>query len=124
MWTLVRRGVPQYLSSRIQIDADLKLSTDPARIQNTLSSYRWRASSLWNELDDDIRMNQSLQSFKKRLKLWIIDKRTIPVLAPNIGTDPDPDIDLNPDPGPDPDPALGHDPDLILTTAPGLDTLR
>ena len=41
MWTLTRRGIPQYLRERIIIDDNWLLTTDPARIQNTLSSYRW-----------------------------------------------------------------------------------
>ena len=95
-WTLTRRNIPLYLKIRMTVDDDYKLTTSQPRIQNTLMSYRWRAISLWNSLDDDLRHNNSLPSFKKQLKKLIIARRS-QYQNPNQDTYPDPDPD--PDPG-------------------------
>ena len=97
MWTIIRRNIPHHLRMKLNIDEDLRLTTDPARIQNTLTSYRWRAIPLWNTLDDELRHNNSLPSFKAKLKKWIIARRELP------GHEQDPDSDLESDPDPDPD---------------------
>ena len=78
MWNVIHRQVPHHMFSNIDIDADLRLHTQPARLQITGSSFRWQYIPLWNSLEDDIRLNGSLPSFKRKLKKWIISQRTDP----------------------------------------------
>ena len=78
MWNVVNRNTPLHLRMNIDIDENCRLSTGPARLQTTLTSYRWRSIPMWNELDDDLKFNRSLPAFKRNLKRWIILQRTTP----------------------------------------------
>ena len=42
-------------------------------------SFRWRASKQWNKLPINLRHSESVQTFKKSLKIWI--KANVPLKA-------------------------------------------
>ena len=61
MWNFVNRGKPHHFKSNINVETDCKLTMDPARLQTTATAYRLRATKTSNELNDDLRLNKSLQ---------------------------------------------------------------
>ena len=48
----------------------LNLGPDP-KMQMTRNSFRWRATNLWNNLPEDLRLIPKISHFKKKLKLWV-----------------------------------------------------
>ena len=78
LWNIVNRSTPPSLSSLINVDENCRLSTTRARLQITRTSFRWRSIPLWNDLQDDIRLCQSLPRFKLKLRKWIIEQRPRP----------------------------------------------
>ena len=42
----------------------------------TSGAFRWRTTRTWNTLPTELRTEQSLIRFKKKLKTWILTKRT------------------------------------------------
>ena len=75
MWRNINLKIPRYMFGKLNVDDSLRIVNPPGRIQLTRQSYRWRASSLWNQLSDDIRNCQSLPRFKILAKKWILSLR-------------------------------------------------
>ena len=75
MWKIVWMETPEYFTWRISMDDDMMLITSDARLQNTRGSYRWRTCTLWNQMSEELRECNYLNSFKKRMKMWLISRR-------------------------------------------------
>ena len=59
------------------MDDEMKANTSPGRMQMTRLSYRWRASCLWNQLEEEVKVCQSLPAFKVHIKKLLLDKRRV-----------------------------------------------
>ena len=116
----VKWGAPTVLRARIEVDDNLLIATERPRLLLTQGAYRVRATPLWNNLPDYLRMEMSLSKFKVLLKRWLKERR-------NSEDDHDEMEDLEnhddlnqqrapvpgpvgpvPVPGPAPDPGPGH----------------
>ena len=74
-WKIVRMNTPQYMSEKIKIDQENKISTSKPRLQNTMRGFRWKSIKYWNDLDTDLREEMSLPKFKRNIRKWIINQR-------------------------------------------------
>ena len=101
-WKTIWNQIPHYMTAKIQIDNQMKISTTTPRLQGTALSYRWSSINRWNILPETLRRQVQLSKFKTGLKKWIKETRSLT---------PHPDI---PEPEPDPD-HLAHlaDPDHL-----------
>ena len=75
MWKVLWRQAPLQTSNRFTVDEDHKIKTSKARLQSTEQSWRWRTTPQWNQVPGEIRDLQSLTSFKRTLKKWIVTSR-------------------------------------------------
>ena len=75
MWRIIRCNKPSYFSEKLTLDGDNHLILVPARLITTGQSFRWKTGNLWNSLPDEMRGCQSLPSFKRGVKKWIIGQR-------------------------------------------------
>ena len=82
-WKLINWSVPLNLSTKIIKEQDNLISTRHPRIQNSARSYCWHAIDSWNSQPEFLRNCSTIQSFKKMLKSWILERRP-----------PDPDLDV------------------------------
>ena len=131
MWRNIHQMSPSYMYQKLQIDDELKANITPGRMQMTRLSYRWRASCLWNQLEDEVKHCKSLPAFKVHIKKLLLDKRevsegnnevnnaTAPAPAPadpaEIPTDPVHLLDT---------PPLHTPPDPVLPPADGLQPMH
>ena len=76
LWKTVRLGQPAYLSEKLEIQDEDKIETSLPRLKMTSEAFRWRTKRTWNKLPTELRTEQSLIRFKKKLKTWILSKRT------------------------------------------------
>ena len=65
LWRVIRLNAQQSLATKITIDDDCFVTT----------AFRWRSTTLWNSMPDDLRHNMSLKSFKRNTKKWILTLR-------------------------------------------------
>ena len=75
MWKLVHLNVPSHLRSKIVVTQDNLIESTEGRIQTSRMSFRWRTIEDWNDLNTDLRLEDSLRLFKLNLKKYIIDAR-------------------------------------------------
>ena len=76
LWKVIWLGCPLYMYRKINYNIDTgNVSTIAPRLQNTLSSFRWRSCQLWNDLPIELKKQQTLPAFKNQLRKWIINKR-------------------------------------------------
>ena len=75
MWKTVRWETPRYVRRQILIGTDGKLTTTFPRLQIVAGTYRWVTINDWNEMSEDLRMEDRIGTFKKCLKSWIIEGR-------------------------------------------------
>ena len=107
LWKKLRRREPKNMAGKFELDAENKMRLLPARLVMSANSYRWRASSLWNTLSEELRSCQSF--FKKNVKTWILEQITVP---PDLGAVP-PDLGAVP-------PDLGAVPPVLGAVPPDL----
>ena len=74
-WIIIRLKTPSYLSEKINVGDDEKISTSEPRLQNTENGLRRRSIVLWNSLNLELRQEKLYPRFKKRLKIWIMKQR-------------------------------------------------
>ena len=74
-WKIVHLNLPQRLRERMHVTIDLLIEVDRPRLQFTQECFRWRATTLWNTLDLDLRQETSLGKFKRMLRRHILDQR-------------------------------------------------
>ena len=75
LWRVIRLNAQQSLATKIIIDDDCFVTTAIPRLQHTTTAFRWRSTTLWNSIPDDLRHNMSLKSFKRNTKKWILTLR-------------------------------------------------
>ena len=75
MWKTIYNRKPRHIFNKLDIDENYKIDQNESRLQFTRRGYRHRTTTHWNEMTEDLRTNQSIASFKKSLKSWIIDRR-------------------------------------------------
>ena len=74
-WKMVHFKTPKNLTDKITTDENLNMETSTPRLQNTLSSFRWRCMDDWNILPQEIKNCPNLSRFKLQLRKLIISKR-------------------------------------------------
>ena len=75
MWRIVRLEAPKHLADKITVTQDDYLETTYPRLQTTSQGFRWRTVNLWNTLPADMRGDETLISFKKNVRRWIVEQR-------------------------------------------------
>ena len=75
MWKLVWLGIPHHLTQKLEVNQDKSVTIQPARIQLSNSSFRWRAAYLWNSTPMEVRHATNIVGLKKQIKKWIIEAR-------------------------------------------------
>ena len=79
MWRNIHLRKPRYFSSKFKLD-NLGLTDNIVpRLRMTRHSYKWRAVQNWNSMSVELRTCKKLPVLKKKLKLWLIARRDIPV---------------------------------------------
>ena len=75
---ILTSDVPKY-GTRFIAQCDLRMLRENRNATHALSqhSFRWRASSQWNQLPVDIKTSESIALFKTKVKIWI--KKNIPL---------------------------------------------
>ena len=76
-WKIIHMNKPETIRQKLQIADDMTVQIPPTRLQLTMNSFLARASTDWNLLPPHIRNMKSLPTFKKSLKKWIKDGRTL-----------------------------------------------
>ena len=94
IWKTIMNQIPQYMTSKIQTDTEMKISTSPPRLLGTSLSYRWSTISKWNLLPESLRRQVQMKKFKTGVKKWIKERRTsnqdhVPEPVPEPEPDPD-----------------------------------
>ena len=74
-WKLVHLKKPARLLQRMRILNDYKIEVVDPRLQISQRAYRWRAGVEWNLLPQDMRQEQSLGCFKRKLKKLVLQDR-------------------------------------------------
>ena len=75
LWKVLKAGKPEYLNRKFYTESEDLITTTTPRIQFTTNCYRWRMTEQWNQLPQSLRENNTLNSFKKQLKTWILEQR-------------------------------------------------
>ena len=75
MFKLVNVGKPTNLRRQLIIRQNNTIEIFPARLKISRSSFKWRTSTLWNDLPDYLRNMDKISTFKKSLKSFIIEGR-------------------------------------------------
>ena len=91
IWKTIWHQIPQYMTSKINIDNEMKISTSPPRLIGTSLSYRWAIMSKWNMLQEPLRRQVQMKKFKLGIKKWIKEMRTNQNQEPVPEPEPDPD---------------------------------
>ena len=78
-WKLLKWKTPHQLYTKIRIEDDLKVHVDKPRLQTTQLGFLWRASILWNKLNEETRKIENLQKLKKELKKQYMEKRRMEI---------------------------------------------
>ena len=68
IWKVIRLKTPRYLTDKLQISSDDKITTSNPRLVLTARSFRWNSVTTWNSLPGNIRQETNLRLFKKQLK--------------------------------------------------------
>ena len=87
MHKTVNIGSPHNLRSKLDIQPDKTIVSNPACLKITARSYRWRATQDWNDLPSHIRTLDKLSLFKSTLRKHILVSR--PPVTPRRPPDPD-----------------------------------
>ena len=78
MWKIKHMNKPEQLSEKIVWDRVTGLTTvEEPRIQFTNQDFLLRGCNFWNTLPEYMRDNGSLPSFKKQLKLLLLERRQL-----------------------------------------------
>ena len=83
-WRIINTMFPVYMHNKLQCNDQMVIGVTPGRLQMTRSSFRWRASSIWNTLKDETRKCKSLPRFKKLVRSWLIASRSDDDDSPNV----------------------------------------
>ena len=75
MWKIARWKIPEYMSDKIKLEDDNRITTTIPRLQLTSNTFRWITTKKWNELPDQLRGETSLKCFKSGLKRLMADRR-------------------------------------------------
>ena len=75
MWNTVRTSSPKGIAVKLTIDNEGLITSSIPRLQHTTFGFRWRTSTLWNQLSREIRCELSLPRFKTLTKRWILAQR-------------------------------------------------
>ena len=83
LWKLLRIHKPSNMANKFSLDEDNIVSTTAPRLLFTTNGFRWRTTTTWNQLPEDLRTTLSLPVFKRRIKTWITGQRiATPAHAP------------------------------------------
>ena len=74
-WKVVNLNKLRRLSEKMHITPDFKIETTVPRLEFTKSCFRWRASEQWNEMEPELRQEQSLKAFKIQYRRKVLDDR-------------------------------------------------
>ena len=77
LWKIIRLETPGYMKDKIRPVEDNKVETQLPRLMTTTLSFRWRTTRSWNSMPNELRSNTSLPRFKKQLKKWLMNKKTL-----------------------------------------------
>ena len=67
-WKSVHLGKPPRPLERMTITPDKKIIVQEPRLMFSKDCYRWRGSSMWNDLPQELRELKSISSFKRQLR--------------------------------------------------------
>ena len=70
-WKTIRMHSPVHLANKIHLNHGNSVITRNPSLQNTAMGLRWRMTSDWNYLPQDIKDTLSLPRFKAKTKSWI-----------------------------------------------------
>ena len=77
LFKTIRWNKPQRLSEKFQHTPDGIVLTQPPRLQLTSKAWRINTTEQWNNLPVDLRAECNLTKLKKKLKIWLIDRREV-----------------------------------------------
>ena len=75
MWKLIHYKKPTQIAEQIEIEQDMTISTNKARIKTVGKGWRWRTTWQWNNLPDSLRQCGNINRFKTLLKNHIKSRR-------------------------------------------------
>ena len=75
-WRNINLKSPRYFANTFKLDNEGCTVTNTPRLKMTKFSYKWRASTLWNSMSEELRTCKSLPVLKRKLKCWLINNRT------------------------------------------------
>ena len=78
MFKTVRWQVPQYMTTKLSISQECRITTKEPRLKITSNKYRWKTTSTWNKLPDHLRLETSIARFKTELKTWLHESENQP----------------------------------------------
>ena len=62
---------------RMTVNNDLQIQVEKPRLLFTEDCFRWRYAREWKDIPIEIRQIGNVANFKRQLKKWILQKRTI-----------------------------------------------
>ena len=76
MWKIIHKKTPSNLNEKLDWDPTTrKIRIKEPRLQFTEQNFMIRSSRDWNNLPDYLRENESLMSFKNKIKLLMHQRR-------------------------------------------------
>ena len=77
LWKILHKNKPEIIRQKIEMNDNFEIQLQPIRLQFTNNSFLNRTSNEWNKMPPSLRMMKSLPTFKKHLKKWIKERRTL-----------------------------------------------
>ena len=77
MWKILRMSRPEIYMGRMNILDDQIITTKETRLQFTEHSFLYRTSRDWNLLPAELRETMNLPTFKRKLRRWTIERRSV-----------------------------------------------
>ena len=75
-WKIVHLGKPSRPRERMNVTPEMKIDVQVPRLQLSKECYRWRGSTLWNELPLYLRLERSIARFKRQVRTLVENQRT------------------------------------------------
>ena len=75
LWKILKYKTPVYMYNQFEVTDDFKINTTNPRLQMTARCFRWKMIEIWNNLPDWMRDENKISSFKKQLRISIMERR-------------------------------------------------
>ena len=74
-WKIIKWKCPYAMFEEYEIDENLNVNIKIPRLQMSRNCYLWRVVEQWNALSQELKDVTKISIFKKKLKIWITDRR-------------------------------------------------